>query len=104
MSVNYKAQIVQGFELMKNWNEIIDEDFFEEHINNFFTTSVYYDDFVLFGIIIEEVDERYFVECNYDIFLDEVGLLREFANKYPKAIANTNTIPFGSKYLICKED
>ena len=101
MSVNYKAQIVVGYELTTNWNEIVDEDFFEEHIDNFLNASVYHDDFFLFGVIAEEVDEGYFVEYNHDILLEEVGSLRKFANKYPKAIANPNQ--FSSKYLICKE-
>ena len=102
MSVNYKAQIVVGYELTANWNEIIDEDFFEEHIDNFLTTSVYRDEIPLFGVIVEEVDEGYFVEYNCNINLIELGLLKKFANKYPKAIANPNQL--SSKYLICKED
>ena len=101
MSVNYKAQLAVGYELTDNWNKIIDEDFFEEHIDNFLTTSVYRDGIPLFGVIVEEVDEGYFVEYNHDILLEEVGLLRKFANKYPEAIANPNQ--FSSKYLICKE-
>ena len=101
MSVNYKAQIVIGYELTANWNEIVDEDFFEEHIDNFLTASVYCCNIALFGVITEEVDEGYFVEYNHDIDLCELGLLKKFANKYPKAIANPNQ--FSSKYLICKE-
>lgn len=101
MSVIYKAQIVVGYELVNNWNEIVDEDFFEEYVDNFLTTSVYRDEIPLFGVIVEEVDEGYFVEYNRDIELIELGLLRKFANKYPKAIANPNQ--FSSKYLICKE-
>ena len=102
MSVNYKAQIVVGYELTANWNEIVDEEFFEEYIDNFLTTSVYHDDFFLFGVIVEEIDEGHFIEYNRDIDLIELGLLKKFANKYPKAIANPNQ--FSSKYLICKED
>jgi hypothetical protein len=100
MSVNYKAQIVVGYELTANWNEIVDEEFFEEYIDNFLTTSVYRDDFFLFGVIVEEVDEGHFVEFNHDLLLTEIALLRKFANKYPKAIANPNQ--FRSQYLICK--
>lgn len=100
MSVMYKAQIVVGYELTSNWNEIIDEDFFEEHIDNFITTSVYRDEIPLFGVIVEEVDEGYFVEYNHDILLEEIGLLRKFVNKYPNAVTNQ----FSSEYLICKED
>lgn len=102
MSVIYKAQIVVGYELTANWNEIVDEEFFEEYIDNFLTTSVYHDDFFLFGVIIEEIDEGHFIEFNHDLLLTEIELLRNFANKYPKAIANPNQ--FSSKYLICKED
>ena len=102
MSVMYKAQIVVGYELTANWNEIVDEEFFEEHIDNFLTTSVYHDDFFLFGVIAEEIDEGHFIEYNRDIDLIELGLLKKFANKYPKAIANANQ--FSSKYLICKEN
>lgn len=102
MSVMYKAQLVVGFELTNDWNEIIDEDFFEEHIDNFLTTSVYHDDFFLFGIIIEEADEEHYVKYEHDINLIELGLLKKFANKYPKAIVNAERCY--SKYLICKED
>ena len=101
MSVNYKAQLAVGYELTANWNKIIDEDFFEEYIDNFLTASVYRDGFALFGVIIDEVDEGYFVEYNADLSLDELTLLREFANKYPEAIANPKQ--FSSTYLICKE-
>ena len=100
MSVNYKAQIVIGFELTSDWNEIVDEDFFEEHIDNFLTASTYRDGFPLFGVVVEEVDEEQFVKCEHDIDLIELGLLKKFANKYPKAIVNENR--FSSKYLICK--
>jgi hypothetical protein len=98
----YKAQLVVGFELTNDWNEIVDEEFFEEYIDNFLTASVYHDDFFLFGVIVEEVDEGHFINCDHDIVLDDLGLLRKFANKYPKAIMNPNQ--FSSKYLICKED
>ena len=101
MSVNYKAQLVAGYELTANWNKIIDEDYFEEYIDNFLTASVYRDGFALFGVIVEEVDEGYFVECGHNIPLDDLDLLREFANKYPEAIANPKQ--FSSVYLICKE-
>jgi hypothetical protein len=101
MSVNYKAQIAIGYELTANWNKIIDEDFFEEYVDNFLTASVYQDGFALFGVIVDEVDEGCFVEYNADLSLNGLTLLREFADKYPEAIANPNQ--FSSKYLICKE-
>lgn len=101
MSVNYKAQFVVGYELTANWNEIIDEEFFEEYVDNFLTTSIYHDDFFLFGVIVEEIDEGHFIEYNDCLSHNDLALLRKFANKYPKAIANSNQ--FSSKYLICRE-
>ena len=77
MSVNYKAQIVVGFELTNDWNEIVDEDFFEEYIDNFLTASVYRDGFSLFGVVVEEVDEEHFVKYDHDIDLIELGLLKK---------------------------
>lgn len=99
MSVDYKAQIVEGFELANNWNEIVDEDFFEQYIDNFLTASVYHNTISLFGVILEEVDEACFVECSDHLPLEDLNLLREFIAKYPKAV----TSQFSSKYLICKE-
>lgn len=102
MSVNYKAQIVEGYELNTNWNKIVDEDFFEEYIDNFITTSVYRDGFQVFGVVLEEVEEGCFVEYNdHYIYLsvDQFTLLHEFRQRYPKAIRNIS----GSRYLICKE-
>ena len=98
MSVNYKARVVAGYELASNWNEIIEEEFYEKNVNDFIFTSVYFDEPKYFGKIIKSADEGEGVEfIPTNIPFDS---LHEFVNRYPEACKN-KTIKF---FLICQED
>ena len=100
MSVNYKAQIVVGFELTDDWNEIISEEFYEKYEEYFIETSfVHCDEPQLFGVVADEVDEGGFTEYSDYIAKEDNDILNEFICTYPKAAVYHST----SNYLICKE-
>ena len=101
MSVNYKAQIVVGFELTDDWNEIVSEEFFIQYEEYFLETSfARCDGPQIFGVVADEVDEGRFVEYSDYISVEDNDILNEFIFTYPEAAIYHSR----SKYLICKED
>ena len=98
MSVKYKACIVAGYKLTSNWNEIIEEEFFDENVDNFIFTSAYVDEPKYFGKIIKSADEAEgveFIPTNIPF-----NFLHEFANRYPEACENKAV----KLFLMCQED
>ena len=100
MSVNYKAQIIVGFELTDNWNKIVDEEFYEQHEEYFIDSSAYRcDGPQIFGVVADEVDEGRFIEYSGYISMGDNDILNEFITKYPGAAV----YHLRSNYLMCKE-
>ena len=100
MSVNYKAQIIVGFELTDDWNEIVSEEFYEKYEEYFIETSFCRcDGPQLFGVVADEVDEGRFMEYSDYISKEDNDILNEFIHTYPGAAVYHST----SNYLICKE-
>ena len=100
MSVNYKAQIVVGFELTDDWNEIVSEEFYEKYEEYFIETSfARCDGPLLFGVVADEVDEGRFIEYSDYIAMEDNDILNEFIFTYPGAAVYHSR----SNYLICKE-
>jgi hypothetical protein len=99
MSVNYKAQLAAGYELADNWNEFINDEFYERYEEYFLWSSVYRDGPVIFGIVLDEVDEGSFIEYDTYIAKEDMDILNEFTNTFPGAIIYHSL----SHYLICKE-
>lgn len=100
MSIDYKAQIVVGFELTDDWNKIVSEEFYDKYEEYFIKTSPFRcDDPQLFGAIADEVYESRFVEYSDYISKEDNDILNEFIHTYPEAAVYHST----SKYLICKE-
>ena len=101
MSVMYKAQIVVGFELTEDWNEIVSEEFYEKYEEYFIETSFSYcDGPQLFGVVADEVDEGRFIEYSDYIAKEDNDILNEFIHAYPGAAVYHST----SNYLVCKEN
>lgn len=101
MSVMYKAQIVVGFELTDDWNEIVSEEFYEKYEKYFLETSfTRCDGPQIFGVVADEVDEGRFTEYSSYITVEDIDILNEFIFTYPGAAV----YPLRSNYLICKED
>jgi hypothetical protein len=99
MSVNYKAQLVAGYELANNWNEFIDDEFYERYEEYFLWSSLYRDGPVIFGVVLDEVDEGSFIEYDSYIAKEDMDILNEFTSTFSGAIVYHSL----SHYLICKE-
>ena len=100
MSVNYKAQIVIGFELTDDWNEIVSEEFYEKYEEYFIETSfTRCDGPQIFGAVADEVNEGRFIEYLDYIAVEDDDILNEFIFTYPDAAVYHSR----SNFLICKE-
>ena len=87
MSVEVKATIYKGYELAEGWNEIVDEDFFEEYVDYFVDAdAVRGNGPQLFAVEVDSVEEGCFTEYSTYISTEEENLLSEFATKYPGAV------------------
>lgn len=101
MPISYKAQIVVGFELTDDWNEIVSEEFYEKYEEYFIETSSFRcDGPQLFGVVADEVDEGRFMEYSSYIAKEDNDILNEFIYTYPGAAVYHSR----SNYLVCKEN
>ena len=103
MSIEYKATIYYGFELMENWNETVDEEFFDEYIDYFIDPDPcgMCAGPVLFAIEVKNIYEGNYVEINMEepyVLVKDRQILKEFETKYPEA--RVRAVP--KYYLMCR--
>ena len=98
MSVEHKAMIVKGFELVEDWELIVDADYVMAHEDNFIEADAYQGEKVIFGYVLDTVESGDWTEYTIYMTLDEEDTLSEFATKYPGAVVSI----YPSMYLVCK--
>ena len=97
MSIEYKAKICRGFELSDNWNKIVTEEFFEEHVDNFVEVDQYRAEGPqLFAVVLDSVENGDYTEYSTYMSLDDQDLLQRFITEFPGAAVDV--LP--SMYLV----
>ena len=87
MSIDYTAHIYAGYELKDGWTDIISEDYFDEHEDNFIPLNSD-GEVLLFAVEVNRVDCDGFMPLDLSMSDDENELLNHFIANYPKAAIN----------------
>ena len=89
MSVEHSAHVYVGYELRDGWEDIVPQEYIDEHEDKFIHLNAMDGDILLFAVDVLSVDCGDYAEMRHlNIEDEETEILNYFPTLFPKAVEN----------------